>query len=66
MPVSGISAKPLVYLRVPNADSDGTAPGKGTETGQEGWGDTSCPMPDPCLPYVKGQAVFVKYTGHEK
>lgn len=65
MPATGISAQPLVYLRVPNAESDGTAPGKGTETGREGRGDT-CPMPDRCLPYVKDQAVFVKYTGYEK
>lgn len=61
--MTGISAKPLVHLRVPDADSDGTAPGKGRR--REGRGDTFCPMSDGWLPCVKGQAVFVKYTGYD-
>lgn len=64
MPVTGISAKPLVYLRVPDADSAGTAPGKGRRW--EGRGDTFCPMSDRWLPCVKRQAVFVKDTGYDK
>lgn len=40
--------------------------GAGEELRQEGQGDVSHPMSEQCLPYVNRQAVFVRYTGHEK